>query len=309
MSLMRSVFLKASESAWLRERAVRYGFMRRSVARFMPGEKLEDAITAGETMAEDGVFSVLTHLGENVTQPSDAEEATQAYIEALEKIREASLAAEISVKLTQLGLDLDAELCFVNLMRIMERSSPERTVWIDMEHAPYVDVTLSIYRRMRDKHRNIGVCLQAYLFRTERDLAGLIAIGASVRLVKGAYSEPPEIAFAEKADMDANFLELAQMLLSSKARRAGVRAAIATHDVKLIARICEWAAKQGIAKNEIEFQMLYGIQRAELLRLAKEGYHAGSFISYGSHWFPWFMRRLAERPANVFFVARNLLGG
>ena len=309
MGLMRGFFLRASESTWLRGRAARYGFMRRSVARFMPGEKLEDAIAAGSKMAESGVFSVLTHLGENVTQPSDAEEATRAYIEALEKIREANLAAEISVKLTQLGLDLDAELCFANLMRIMERSSAERAVWIDMEHAPYIDVTLSIYGRVLEAHRNVGVCLQAYLFRTERDLAALIRIGASVRLVKGAYSEPPEIAFAEKHDVDASFLELAQALLSADARKAGVRAAIATHDVKLIARICQWAAGKGIAKSEIEFQMLYGIQRAELPRLAKEGYRAGSFISYGSHWFPWFMRRLAERPANVFFVAKNLFGG
>ena len=308
MSLMRGIFLKASESAWLRERATRYGFMRRSVARFMPGEKLEDAIAAANTMAGSGVFSVLTHLGENVTQRSDAEEATRAYIEALDRIREAHLAAEISVKLTQLGLDLDQKLCVANLTQIVERSSVERTVWIDMEHAPYIDVTLSIYRRVRAEHRNVGVCLQAYLFRTERDLASLISIGASVRLVKGAYSEPPEIAFAEKADVDANFLSLAQTLLSAEARRAGVRAAIATHDPKLIRKICKWAAAQGIGKNEIEFQMLYGIQRAELLRLAKEGYRGGAFISHGSHWFPWYMRRLAERPANVLFVARNLFG-
>jgi proline dehydrogenase len=273
------------------------------------GENLEDAIGAAARIAERGVFSVLTHLGENVTQRSEAEEATRAYIETLEKIRAANLAAEISVKLTQLGLDLDEEFCLANLARIAERSSERRTVWIDMEHAPYVDVTLSIYRRVREVHRNTGVCLQAYLFRTEKDLATLIPLGARVRLVKGAYSEPPEIAFAEKTDVDANFFRLAQILLSPDARRAGVRAAIATHDVRLIARICEWAAARGIAKGEIEFQMLYGIQRAELVRLAEEGYRSGAFISYGSHWVPWFMRRLAERPANVFFVARNLFGG
>jgi len=307
MSVMRGVLLRASESAWLRERAVRYPFLRRSVERFMPGESLEDAVAAGLKMAGSGVFSVLTHLGENVTRPLDAEQATRAYIDALEKIREANLAAEISVKLTQLGLDLDKELCLANVMRIVERSSTERTVWIDMEHAPYVDLTLSIYRRVHERHRNSGVCLQAYLFRTERDLETLIRIGASVRLVKGAYSEPPEIAFAEKADVNTNFVRLAQILLSPQAQAAGVRAAIATHDVKLITQICDWAATQAIAKSAIEFQMLYGIQRAELLRLAKEGYPSGAFISYGSHWFPWFMRRLAERPANVFFVAKNLL--
>ncbi|HKQ86422.1 MAG TPA: proline dehydrogenase family protein [Candidatus Acidoferrales bacterium] len=309
MSLMRSLFLNASESAWLRDHATRYGFMRRSLERFMPGERLSDALDAAKRLNVSGIFAVLTHLGENVKQRSEAEEVVRGYVGALEQIRAANLSAEISVKLTQLGLDLDIEFCRANLMRIVEKSAPEKTVWIDMEHSPYVDATLDIYRRVHEVHRNTGVCLQAYLFRTERDLTSLISLGAAVRLVKGAYSEPPEIALAEKKDVDENFFRLAQMLLAPDARAASVRAAFATHDGTLIARISEWAAAQSISKNQIEFQMLYGIQRAEQVRLAREGCRSAVLVSYGSYWFPWFMRRMAERPANAFFVARNLFSG
>jgi len=309
MNLMRSVFLRASESAWLRDRAGRYAFMRRSVKRFMPGERLDDALTAAKQLNESGVFAVLTHLGENVKERSEAEEVVRGYLQAIQDIRAANLSAEISVKLTQLGLDLDVDFCRENLTRIVEHSAPDKIVWIDMEHSPYVDATLGIYRRVHDAHRNTGVCLQAYLFRTEKDLASLISRGAAVRLVKGAYSEPPEIAFAEKKDVDENFCHLARMLLSPEARTASARGALATHDIALITEISEWAAAQGIPKNQIEFQMLYGIKRAEQVRLAREGYRSGVLVSYGSYWFPWFMRRIAERPANAFFVARNLFGG
>ena len=306
MSLMRNVFLKASESAWLRDRATRYGFMRRSVERFMPGEALDGALGAAKRLRDEGIFAVLSHLGENVTQRSEAEEVTRGYIQALERIHDANLPAEISVKLTQLGLDLDTEFCHENLLRIVDHSAADRTVWIDMEHSPYVDATLSIYRRVHKTHLNTGVCLQAYLFRTEKDLASLVPTGASVRLVKGAYNEPPEIAFSERTDLDTNFVRLAKILLSAEARQAGVRTALATHDRKLIAAICAWTAAQKIPKEQIEFQMLYGIQRAEQARLAREDYRCGVLVSYGNYWFPWFMRRLAERPANVLFVARNI---
>ena len=309
MSLMRNAFLKASESAWLREHATRYRFVRRSVERFLPGESLDDALGAARRLNESGILAVLTHLGENVRGRAEAEEVAREYVTALERIRAAGLSAEISVKLTQLGLDLGAEFCRENLMRMVENSSVERTVWIDMEHSPYVDVTLSIYGRVHEAHRNTGVCLQAYLFRTEKDLASLIPLGALVRLVKGAYNEPPEIAFAEKKDVDENFLRLAKMLLGAEARAAGVRAALATHDIRLIRQISEWASSEGIPKQEVEFQMLYGIQRAEQSRLAREGYRCGVLVSYGAYWFPWFMRRLAERPANALFVARNMFGG
>ncbi len=178
-----------------------------------------------------------------------------------------------------------------------------------MEHSPYVDATLEIHRRARAKFPNVAVCVQAYLYRTEKDVESLIAQGATVRLVKGAYDEPSEIAFPQKSDVDENYFRLAQLLLSEKARESGVRAAIATHDRKLIARISDWAATQEIPRDQLEFDMLYGIQRAEQLRLVREGYRSRVLVSYGSYWFPWFMRRLAERPANVLFLARNLWGG
>jgi len=215
------------------------------------------------------------------------------------------LPAEVSLKLTQLGLDLDNEFCYSNLVALIEHTPAEKTLWIDIEQSPYVDVTLQLYRRARKGYANVGVCVQAYLFRTEKDMDALISIGASVRLVKGAYNEPAEIAFPLKRDVDENYLHLAQRLLSPESRKMRVRAAMATHDRVLIKKIVEWSASQGIAKVNLEFQMLYGIQRAEQIRLAREGYRCNVLISYGSFWFPWFMRRLAERPANVLFLARN----
>jgi proline dehydrogenase len=302
---MRRSLLKASQSQWLREHAPRYGFMRRTVTRFMPGENVEDALAAAQTLASNGIGTVLTHLGENITDRAEAQEVTKHYLDVLDRIRAANLPAEVSVKLTQLGLDLDNEFCYSNLVALIEHSPAEKTLWIDIEQSPYVDVTLQLYRRARKAYANVGVCVQAYLFRTEKDLDALISIGASVRLVKGAYNEPAEIAFPLKRDVDENYLHLAQRLLSPESRKMRVRAAMATHDRALIKKIVEWSASQGIAKTNLEFQMLYGIQRAEQIRLAREGYRCNVLISYGSFWFPWFMRRLAERPANVLFLARN----
>jgi proline dehydrogenase len=309
MSLIRCIIVKASESRWLRERAPRLGFVRAAAARFMPGEKPEDALAAARTLAESGISTLLTQLGENITERAEAEAVVTHYLDVIERIRVANLPTEVSVKLTQLGLDLDREFCFANLAALIERSraaAPEKTLWIDMEQSTYVDATLELYARARKANRNVGVCVQAYLRRTEKDVESLVSMGAAVRLVKGAYSEPPEIAFPKKVDVDENYFRLAQTLLGPEARRLGVRAAMATHDAKLIARITEWAAAQGIANNQLEFAMLFGIQRAEQLRLAREGYRSGVLISYGSFWFPWFMRRLAERPANVLFLVRNL---
>ena len=311
MNLIRRMLVKASESRWLRERAPRFGFVRAAAARFMPGEKVEDALAAARPLAASGITTLLTQLGENIAERSEAERVTAHYLDLLDCVRDANLPTEVSVKLTQLGLDLDREFCFANLAKLIERShaaSPaaEKTLWIDMEQSAYVDATLELHARARKANRNVGVCVQAYLHRTAKDVDALIAVGAAVRLVKGAYSEPPAVAFPKKEDVDESYFRLAQTLLSPEARRAGVRAVMATHDRKLIARIAEWAAAQGIAKNQLEFAMLFGIQRAEQLRLAREGHRSGVLISYGSFWFPWFMRRLAERPANVLFLVRNL---
>lgn len=312
MNLLRSALLTASESTWLRKHAPRYGFIRRSVERFLPGESLDDALAAAGRLGESGIETLLTHLGENVAERAEAEQVTADYLQVLDRIQTAKIPSDISVKLTQLGLDLDSELCYSNLEKLIRHSQENwqgRIVWVDMEHSPYVDATLELYRRARSKYANAGVCVQAYLYRTEKDLDSLIAMGAAVRLVKGAYNEPSEIAYARKSDVDESYFHLAQRLLSPEARSAGVRSAIATHDLKLIARISEWAAAQGIPKNQVEFAMLYGIQRNAQLRLANEGYRVSVLVSYGAFWFPWFMRRLAERPANMLFLARNVFSG
>ena len=302
---MRRSILAASQSPWMREHAPRFGFMRRTVTRFMPGEDAQDALTAARGLAASGLRTVFTHLGENVALRSEAELVTQHYLSLIDRIRAAGLGTEISLKLTQLGLDLDPKFCYDNLSTLLEHTPPEKTLWIDMEQSPYVDVTLELFRRARKSHANIGVCLQAYLFRTEKDLDSLIPMGTAIRLVKGAYNEPAEIAYPVKKDVDENFLHLAQRLLSPEARRARVRAVLATHDRSLIAKIIEWAASQGVPKDKVEFQMLYGIQRAEQIRLAQAGYPSGVLVAYGTFWYPWFMRRLAERPANVLFLARH----
>ncbi|MFY9751642.1 MAG: proline dehydrogenase family protein [Candidatus Acidiferrales bacterium] len=312
MGLMRRSLLAISRSASLRQRAPRYPFVRRTVSRFMPGERAEDAIAAARTLAAAGLRVALTHLGENVTERAEAQAITEQYLRVFEELRAAALSADISLKLTQLGLDIDPEFCSANLAHLLDAAPADNTVWLDMEQSPYVDSTLEIFRRARtdlqanrNRPQKVGACIQAYLYRSEPDIAALIASGATVRLVKGAYNEPSEIAFPRKADVDETYFYLAQMLLGANARAAGVRAVFATHDRTLIARIAAWAASQGIPNGQIEFQMLFGIQRAEQLRLAQAGYRSGVLIAYGSFWFPWFMRRLAERPANVLFLARN----
>jgi proline dehydrogenase len=309
MSLMRSAFLAASQNRWLSERAPKYSFVRRAVARFMPGEDLEAALAAARALQPEGLGAVLTCLGENLREPAEAARVTRHYLDVLDGARRASLDAEISVKLTQLGLDFSPAEGERNLDTLIERAKAHGTwVWVDMESTAYTDTTLAIYRRARSRHRNVGVCVQAYLYRTERDLKDLIALGAGVRLVKGAYREPPDRAYPRKRDVDANYFALATRLLGTEARTASVRAIFGTHDRALIRRIEASARAAGLPRGGLEFQMLYGIQRQEQARLAAAGHRFRVLISYGDAWFPWYMRRLAERPANVLFVLRHLLG-
>jgi proline dehydrogenase len=307
MAVMRSVLLAGSQNTWLRERATRFWFVRRTVSRFMPGEAVEEALQAALKLRERGLGTVFTYLGENVKDRGEAAQVTDHYLNVLDRIRASNLQTEISVKLTHLGLDLNPDFCYQNLIRLVERSRDGSVVWIDMEASNYVDATLDLYRRARQAYASVGVCLQAYLYRTEKDLASLIPLGASVRLVKGAYQEPPDVAFPRKKDVDENYFALVQRLLSDEARQVGVRAALGTHDRALIRRISAYADSKRLAKDAFEFQMLYGIQSAEQVRLAQEGRRSIVLISYGSYWFPWFMRRLAERPANTLFVVRNML--
>jgi proline dehydrogenase len=307
MFVMRTVLLAASQNRWLRDRVPRYRFARRTVRRFMPGESSEDALGAAQALQAHGIGAVFTHLGENISEVPEAVRATDGYIALLDQIQRRGLDSEVSVKLTQLGLDLSSAQCYANLKRIIQHAGPKSTVWIDMEASPYVDITLELYRRARMAFPNVGVCLQAYLYRTPRDIAALMPLGPAIRLVKGAYQESPDVAYPEKKDVDAHFFALTCKLLGEPARRAGVRTAIATHDRQLIRRITEFTASAGVAKDEYEFQMLYGIQRPELVRLKRDGSRARILIAYGAYWFPWFMRRLAERPANVWLAVRNLI--
>ena len=309
MGLVRSAFLAGSQSRWLRERAVNYRFVRRAVSRFMPGEDMEAALAAAQALNASGIGSVLTYLGENLQRAEEAEQVTRHYLDVLARVKRASLGAEISIKLTQLGLDLGAAACEAGVMTLVERARADGTwVWIDMESSVYTDVTLDIYRRARARFPNVGVCVQAYLHRTEQDLKTLIPLGGGLRLVKGAYREPPDKAFPKKRDVDANYLALAERLLGREARQAGVRAIFGTHDSSLIRRIEDLARVAALSPQDLEFQMLYGIQREEQVRLAARGYRFRVLISYGDAWFPWYMRRLAERPANVLFVLRHVLG-
>ncbi|HLN59724.1 MAG TPA: proline dehydrogenase family protein [Thermoanaerobaculia bacterium] len=304
MGIVRSVLLAGSESRWLRERAPRYGFVRSAVSRFMPGETVDAALEATRTL---GVGTVLTQLGENVTDLEQARGVARHYRDVLERIRQSGLDVEISVKLTQLGLDLSREECEKNLLTLIERVRVlSRWIWIDIESTAYTDRTLDIYRRMLAAYPRVGVCIQAYLYRTAADLKTLLPLGGGLRLVKGAYREPPDKAFPKKSDVDENYFKLAGELLSPETRAKGVRAIFGTHDPALIARIEERGRSLGLPPEALEFQMLYGIRRQEQERLAKAGHVFRVLISYGDAWFPWYMRRLAERPANVLFVARNL---
>jgi proline dehydrogenase len=305
---MRSVLLAGSESQWLRQRAPRLWFVRKAVRRFMPGERLEDALAAAAGLGQPGIGAVLTQLGENVTELAEANEVTRHYTEVLTKIGESKLDCHISVKLTQLGLDVDPARCYANLRSLVECARERGIfVWVDMEQHTYVDATLEIYRRVQSEFRDVGVCLQAYLYRTADDLASLIPLGGGVRLVKGAYREPASVAYAMKRDVDRNFLVLAKRMLSADALAAGLRAVFGTHDRRIIRAIERDIAGTPAMRQACEFHLLFGIQRAEQARLARERYRVRVLISYGEQWFPWYMRRLAERPANVLFVVKSML--
>lgn len=306
MALMRSMLLAASQNVWLREHAVNYPFVRRSVSRFMPGETLQAALAAAQALRLKNLGSIFTHLGENVRDRDEARKVTEHYLEVLDRIHQLSLPTEVSVKLTQLGLDLSPEFCCDNLVQIIQRESRSATVWVDMEASNYVEATLGIYRDALKNHPNVGICLQSYLRRTQKDVADLLPLRPNIRLVKGAYKEPPEIAFPKKADVDENYFVLAQELLRAQSAGECARAAFGTHDVALIRRLADFVSQQGYAKTSFEVQMLFGIQRVEQERLAREGYRSIVLVAYGSYWYPWFVRRLAERPANLWFMLRNV---
>jgi proline dehydrogenase len=309
MSVARTVLLKVSDNQWLRQNGTRLPFIRRAVSRFMPGESFEEMIAAARATAADGIAAVFTRLGENVKDLGEADAVAGHYLDGIDRLRSLNLDCEPSIKLTQLGLDIDRELAYAHLRDLATRAhAANNYLWIDMEQSSYVDVTLALTKRLREEFPHVGVCLQAYLFRTREDLDDITSRGIGVRLVKGAYNEPAEIAFPKKSDVDANYYALAQLMLSPAARAAGSRAVFGTHDLELIQSIRTHAQLSGVKPAEYEFHMLFGIQKPAQQRLAKEGVPVRVLIAYGDYWFPWYMRRLAERPANVWFVAKSLFG-
>jgi proline dehydrogenase len=309
MSLMRRALLAASTNPWLRDHVTKWGFVRRSVTRFMPGEQIEDALAAAKEQQKLGITTILTRLGENLTRAEEFEEVTQHYLDVIERVAAAGLDAHISVKPTQLGLDLDRGLCERNLDRLVERAEQRNNfVWIDMEGSPYVDPTIELFKRSRAKSARVGIAIQAYLYRTPKDIETLVPLGSAIRIVKGAYLEPPDIAYPRKSDVDEAYYKLCTRLLAPDAQAAGTLLHIATHDIPLADRLIEYIKQNQVPASAYEFAMLYGIQRTQQLRLARQGLRLRVLISYGEYWFPWYMRRLAERPANVWFVVRTMFG-
>jgi len=305
---MRSLFLALSDSERLRQVAVGFGPARAMARRFVAGEELPEAVAAVRELNSLSLLATVDHLGENVTSETEARDATTETLDLIQAIEANELQAGVSAKLTQLGLDLGPWLAADNLQRIVARAAQaDRFVRIDMESSDYVQATLDLFGEVWQRHKNVGVVIQSYLYRSADDVARLSEMGAPVRLVKGAYDEPPDVAYPDKGDTDANFVRLMEMLFSKEARANGVYPAIATHDTHLIDWAKEHTAQQGIPKEQFEFQMLYGIRTGLQRQLAAEGYRVRAYVPYGQQWYPYFMRRLAERPANVLFLVRNLI--
>jgi len=308
--MMRQLLLWASENAWLKDRMPRLRFVQRAVKRFMPGETVDAALAATVELSGAGIGTVLTLLGENVRSEADTAAVVRHYLEVIEAIHTRRLDAEVSVKLTHLGLDLDPAMAERNLIAIATAAaSRAQDIAVDMEGSAYTERTLEMFRKVRALHPNVGLCLQAYLHRTASDLESLLPLRPMIRLVKGAYAEPAAIALPEKSEVDTAFTALGQRLLESAGSNGGPRVIFGTHDRRLIAGLAAWASARGIAPGGYEIHQLYGIGREEQRRLAAGGHRVRVLISYGAAWFPWYMRRLAERPANLWFVVRNLFGG
>ena len=269
--------------------------------RFVAGEGLDEALAATRVCNDQGMLVSLDYLGENVSSAADAQHARDAYLEVFEKIADQRLYANVSCKLTALGMDLSADFCEGLALSIVERAAAtDNFLRVDMESSLYTQRTIDLVKRVRSQSPAIGTVIQAYLYRSEQDVQDLLACGCKIRLCKGAYKEPPEVAFEKKSDVDANYVRLMRLLLPS-----GFYHGIATHDPHMIAATIRCAADNKISKDDFEFQMLYGVRVDLQKRLVRDGYRVRVYIPYGNDWFPYFMRRLAERPANVGFFIRN----
>jgi proline dehydrogenase len=307
MRPLRGALLWMAHNDWLREHLPRLPGAQRAVRRFLPGETLEDALAAAGPLQDRGFGVLFTHLGEALASAAEADAVAAHYHDVIERSRARARPIEISVKPTQLGLEIDEEVCFRHCDGLASHVGEAGTwLWLDMEGSAFTEATVALYERLRGAHEQVGVCLQAYLRRTAADVQRLLPLSPCIRLVKGAYDEPAPIAWRSKAEVDASFLALG-VVLAEAARDGRARLALGTHDTSLVERISSMAEAAGGTRASIEVHMLYGIREDELARLAGEGFPAFSLVAYGDAWYRWYMRRLAERPANVAFALRQLL--
>jgi proline dehydrogenase len=301
--MLRSTLLKLSESKGFARWVTSNRTTRRMSHRFVAGEELDEAISAARVCNDQGMLVSLDYLGENVSTADDAQRARDAYLEVFDRIAAEKLNANVSCKLTQLGLDLSPEFCEGQLLSIVERAaSSGNFLRVDMEGSAYTERTIDVVKKVRSRSPAIGTVIQAYLYRSEQDIQDLLSIGCRIRLCKGAYKEPPQVAYPKKEDVDANYVKLVRLLLLS-----GFYHGIATHDPRMIGATIRIAAENKVSKDDFEFQMLYGVRTDLQRRLVRDGYRLRIYIPYGRDWFPYFMRRLAERPANLGFFVRNFL--
>ena len=299
--MIRSTLLKLSESKSFARWVTSNNTTRRMSHRFVAGEALDEAIAAARECNDQRMLVSLDYLGENVSTTDDSQRARDAFLEVFDRIAAERLDANVSCKLTQLGLDISAEFCEGQLLSIVERArSYSNFLRVDMEGSVYTARTIDVVKRVRSQNPAVGTVIQAYLYRSEQDVQDLLAYGCRIRLCKGAYKEPPEVAFPRKQDVDANFVKLMRMLLPS-----GFYHGIATHDPRMIAATIRCAAEKKVSKQDFEFQMLYGVRTDLQQQLVRDGFRVRIYIPYGQDWFPYFMRRLAERPANLAFFVRN----
>ena len=302
--LTRSALIYLSRHEGLKDFAARFSLFKKLTTRFIAGEGIEEAIAAIREVNKRGCSASFDHLNESVGTVEETEAEVTEYLDVLARIQETGINSNVSIKLSQFGLKIDPELAYRNARRVVEDAARRGNfVRVDMEESSLTQATIDVFKRLRAEFglNDVGIVLQSYLYRTEEDARDLLKIPARIRLCKGAYNEPPEVAYPDKRDVDDNYVRVMQLLLSS-----GTYHGIATHDPKMIGATIEYAQREGLRKDAFEFQMLFGIRRDLQEQLARDGYGMRVYVPYGKHWYPYFMRRLAERPANIWFVLKNL---
>ena len=305
--ITRSALIWLSRQEGLKDFATSFKILKKLTTRFVAGETIDEAVEFIREINAEGASATFDHLNESVGSATEAELEVKEYLSILSKIDDTGINSNASIKLTQFGLGLDPELAYKNARRVVQEAQRRGNfVRVDMEDSLVTQVTIDIFKRLRAEFglNDVGIVLQSYLRRTYADAEELVKLPARIRICKGAYNEPPEVAFPDKRDVDANYVRVMQLLLAS-----GTYHGIATHDPKMINATTDFASREGIGKEKFEFQMLYGIRRDLQRQLARDGYNIRIYVPYGKHWYPYFMRRLAERPANVWFVLKNLFKG